>query len=665
VVGLGLIAAAVLVALLLAASLRLPGLVATLLAAYVLLVANAGLVTLALSPARRVTRGGLAAAEGLLLLGALAVWWVRGRPGLPLSAAWPPLRRVLRDPVAGAFLLVAAAALGYELALALTVPANNWDALTYHLARAAAWAQHGGLYWIPNAPTDRMNEFQPLAEQQILFLFVATGSGALYALPQYLAQLAILLAAYGGARRLGFGVRAAAGSACLLATFSLVALEASTAQNDLVAASLPAVAAFFLLGAAGAEAALAGAAAGMGLGVKLTTALVWPVLIWLACLRGRRAFALAAAGAVAAFVGVGAWSYALNVSHTGGPLGGPGGSAAQVGAGPTWPGSVQTGLHVLYRTLDLSVVSHRLIVAAAIVGAAGGLVVLAFRRRPLDAAGVGMPFLSPLLVLGLAAALAFVTRIAHIPVHSSDPAQGGLNRSANEDYSAFGPLGAIVLVVVPVATAVAYRVRRADLRHLALASAFPVFVLLLALTSTYNVFLTRFLIVPVAVTAPLFAFLFRGRLPTAATLVAAGVIVGMTLANDQLKPLDGVLGRPWQLTQSDAARLQWQPEAGDALDALDRRVPGRACLGVVVEPDQPSYLLYGPRLSHRVEYLPTTDALIWAYRHRLSYAVVTTYPDLAPTAKQFTAGGWRLEQLGNYWLLAVAPGTAARTGACA
>ena len=81
--------------------------------------------------------------------------------------------------------------------LALTVPPNNTDALAYHMARAAAWAQHGGLYWIPNAPTDRMNEFQPFAEQQILFLLVAVRGGRLAALPQYLAELAMIVAVYG------------------------------------------------------------------------------------------------------------------------------------------------------------------------------------------------------------------------------------------------------------------------------------------------------------------------------------------------------------------------------------------------------------------------------------------------------------------------------------
>jgi hypothetical protein len=166
----------------------------------------------------------------------------------------------------------------------------------YHLPRAAAWAQHDGIYWIPFARNVELNAYQPLAEQQILFLFVAVGSGALLAPPQFLAELAALVAVYGAARRLGFAVRPAACSACLVATFCVAALEATTAQNDLVTASFTAVASCFRLGGGVLEPALAGAAAAFGLGTKLTGGLVVPFLVALALVRGRRVFAAAAAG---------------------------------------------------------------------------------------------------------------------------------------------------------------------------------------------------------------------------------------------------------------------------------------------------------------------------------------------------------------------------------
>ena len=252
-----------------------------------------------------------------MLAASFATWWLRGRPLPPFAPVRAALREVVSSPVTAVFLVFVLALLSYELVLGLTVPVNNGDALGYHLAKAAAWAQHGGYYWIPDAPTVRMNAFQPLAEQQLLFLFVATGNGALTAIPQFLAELAILVAVYGASRRLGFGVRAAASGAFLLATFSLLALEAPTAQNDLVAASFPVVAACLLLGAGRLEPALAGAAAAFGLGAKLSTGLVLPILR-LARARARAAHVRwGVAGGLVGFVAIGMWGYVLNAVHYG------------------------------------------------------------------------------------------------------------------------------------------------------------------------------------------------------------------------------------------------------------------------------------------------------------------------------------------------------------
>ena len=129
------------------------------------------------------------------------------------------------------------------------MPPNNWDSLTYHLARVAAWhaARRRPL---GRERADRADQRVPAARRTADPLPLRRdGSTALFALPQYVAQLAILAAVYGAARRLGFEPRAAACGSALVATFSLVALEATTAQNDLVAASFPVAAAFLLLGA--------------------------------------------------------------------------------------------------------------------------------------------------------------------------------------------------------------------------------------------------------------------------------------------------------------------------------------------------------------------------------------------------------------------------------
>src|SRR5262249_46237635 len=152
-----LIGSALATAVLLALAARLTSLVSTVLATYLAFVGNLGLTTIALSPVHAVTRAGLGVAEALLLVGAAALWWVRGRPTPPLEPARAAARQVVSDPLTAAFLVFVLVLLGYELLLGLTVPANNIDALAYHMSRAAAWAQHGGIYWIPDPPSVRMN----------------------------------------------------------------------------------------------------------------------------------------------------------------------------------------------------------------------------------------------------------------------------------------------------------------------------------------------------------------------------------------------------------------------------------------------------------------------------------------------------------------------------
>src|SRR5262249_13970487 len=159
----------------------------------------------------------------------------------------------------------------------------------------------------------------------ILFLFVSTAKGALFALPQFVAQAAILVSIYRCARRLGSPVAAAACAAATFATFAVVAEEGTTSQNDLAPASLPLATIAPLLETTTATGVLAGVALALGLGVKLTTALVLPIALGLTLQRGRRRSLLVAAGAAAGFVALSIWGFVLNVAHTGHLLGHGGG----------------------------------------------------------------------------------------------------------------------------------------------------------------------------------------------------------------------------------------------------------------------------------------------------------------------------------------------------
>jgi len=630
--------------LLIAAGLRLDSLAATLLAAYVALLAEVALLTSALSPLRAVTRAGLGAGEAVVLALAAGGWWLRGRPRLPAARIGP-----FRDPLVLAFGALAAVVLGYELAVVLTAPPNNWDSLTYHLTRAAFWAQHSGIYWIPNAPTNRINEFQPLAEQQVLYLFVATGSGALFALPQFLAEVATMLAIYLAARRLGHDVRGSSCAAVLFGTLAVVALEATTAQNDLVAASLPAVAAAFLLGRRETEVMLAALAVGLAVGVKLTTALAVPILLVLAALRGRRALALFAGAGVLGFAVFSLWSFVLNAVETG-RLTWHSEGQLDLTASPSFPGTVSTAVRIVYRVIDLPAISHRTAWGFGAAGAVVALVLLARRRLPLAAVVLALPT----LVLAAAGAVHGVVRLVHLPANpagaTAETFFWSVNRLASEDFAGFGPLG-LLLLAAPVAGVIQFARGRADARRLALALALPVFVVLLACEVQYYDFLTRFVIVPAALTVPLLAGLFRRPDVGAALLAVAAASVGLALVHDLVKPLDSRYGHPWQLSSADAVRLNWMPAAGEALAELDQDADG-ASLGGVLGPDEPSYLLFGPGRRRRVRFLSPLPghAVAAAQAAQLPFVVVGGVQGVSAAFEQ---AGWRIQPLGIYWNLAI------------
>ena len=639
-------------AVLVALSLRLPGPTSTLVTAYVAWVANLALVTQVLSPLRQVDRGGLAVVEGAMLAGAFVWWWRAGRPR-------PEVRVPAVDPVTALALAAVLVLLGYELVLGLTVPPDNWDAVSYHLTRVAAWLHHGGVYWVPNAPTDRINEFQPLAEQQLLYLFVGTGSGRLYALPQFLAELALLVCVYGSARRLGYGMRPSACAACLFATFGVVAYEATTAQNDLVAASVVSAAAFLLLGSRAREDVVAGVAAGIGLGIKLTTILAWPVLIGLALLRGGRTAGRAALGAAGAFVAVGCWGFVLNLSQTGHVLGHGGGRVGDTTT-PSYPGSLVTLLSILYTTLDLSVLWPRLIAAVAVVGAIVAAVLLARRRRR-EGAEVLVPFLAPCLVILAAAVVAEATRQLGTPVRGPGGSYsqlgflGGLNNTADDDASAFGPLGAVALWGLPVLAGTLALRRRVHAAWVVLAAALPTFLVLLALQVKFNPWFSRFLIIPAALAAPLLAALLRGRIVTLAYLTMGFFVVALGITRLDTKRLVSPYGAPWHLTQVAALAESGHVAPARALAVYDNIVPARARVGAVLTDGDPSYLLGGRDLRRRVLFLPQDGAaaVAAAARDQLDYVVIADQVHQRPAARRFAAAGWTVHRLAGYWLLAV------------
>jgi hypothetical protein len=327
---------------------------------------------------------------------------------------------------------------------------------------------------------------------------------------------------------------------------------------------------------------------------------------------------------------------------------------------------------VLYMLMDLGKLSPKPIAALTVVGFAVAAVVAwrALRRgesrgrASLDAASIALPHLACAVVIVLGALFAYVTRRLGSPVKGPGGSYstetgffGGLNNSAEEDSADFGAVGAVILLAVPVVTAVQYRKRRLDSRHLALACALPLFLLVLALGSKFDVWLGRFLIVPVALTAPLFALFFRGRAATAA-YVAVGVLAGVwTVTGDRTKGVRNPLGPPWSLTREGAV-AEAQAPAALGFRALQGALPSGGCVGALLSSEDPSYLLGGNGFERRVVYLPQSGAVGSA--DGLG-SVVITKTEVRTEAQrraveEFRAAGWRIVDLGGFWWLAVRPG---------
>jgi hypothetical protein len=112
---------------------------------------------------------------------------------------------------------------------------NSWDSMSYHLARVAHWIQHRS---VANYETNivRQVSLQPGAEYLILVLQVVSGTDRLASSVQLVAWLAVVLAAPALARLAGAPKRVAIAAAPIVAAAPMIVLQASSTQNDLVAA---------------------------------------------------------------------------------------------------------------------------------------------------------------------------------------------------------------------------------------------------------------------------------------------------------------------------------------------------------------------------------------------------------------------------------------------
>jgi len=114
---------------------------------------------------------------------------------------------------------------------------NNYDSMTYHMARVPHWIQQQNLEF--HATNDaRQNMFSPFAEYAILHLQVLSGSDRFANLVQWSALLLSMVAGSLIAKQFGQNARVQVLTALIIVTIPMAILQSSSTQNDLVAGAL-------------------------------------------------------------------------------------------------------------------------------------------------------------------------------------------------------------------------------------------------------------------------------------------------------------------------------------------------------------------------------------------------------------------------------------------
>ena len=157
------------------------------------------------------------------------------------------LRRALEDPLCAVLGVAVLLAFGYAVVLGLSTPQNDFDSIVDHLWRAAVWRENEAVGYPRCDCAPYVNAYPPHGEMGLLATTVLGGTARYVALVQASAFVALAVGVVGVARGLGLSRREALLGALLVATLPVIALQASTAQNDLVVAAFLVAAVALLL----------------------------------------------------------------------------------------------------------------------------------------------------------------------------------------------------------------------------------------------------------------------------------------------------------------------------------------------------------------------------------------------------------------------------------
>ena len=595
-----------------ASLLRVRPLAEFLLAAYVIAFAEVVALVLLLSPFDAVRRIYLLAALVLVSTIAVSLWLWAGRPR-PVAAGLRQVPKLFENGFVAVLAVALVFAMAYVAGLVIWTAPNNWDSLTYHLARAAFWRQGGGVEYIGNTYDERLNANPPNAEIALTFVLELTRDERLTGFVQFGAAIACATAVFALASRLGLSRAESAFGALLFLSLPIVVLQASTTQNDLVVASLLLCAVVFLLGGSRRTFTLGSIALALAVGTKVTAVYALPVLFAIAAFAAPRAARLPRMGAISVGALLGAYWFFVNLIETGRPLGRRPDAELLTLFRPH-----ESALAAFARaidTFDLSGARDADIII--FIGVAVGVTaVFGISRQWDEARSAALVIASPILLVPLSygAWQLFVKlhEVSDTPERSLPLDGWDAPTAASESYSWFGPVAVLLVIWAGAAAVARVRDRRLPPVTVVLAAAPIAWFLLLGVSLGYDPWQGRFFIFPVALSASLWGLVLdaRGRAVGIATL--ATVMAFLSLVNFVEKP-SGL-----RLLNPEARKSAWSMERWEVqsvvrrdlrpvLRFLDERVPNTDSVALALGGDDFGYPAFGANVGRSVELVPPTS----------------------------------------------------------
>ena len=202
------------------------------------------LVTEVLSALQLITFGGLLAAWGSIALITIAYLYYKKTMAIAFLASLKQRIAYFYASLNGFerfFFYAVLVMLALVFVQGIIYPPNNWDSMTYHMARIPNWISHRSLEPYPTHIVRQIYQ-PPFAEYAIMNIDLLNGNDVLSASIQFIFWLFSLAAIAAIAKALGLNRNYQLAAIFLGATVPEVILQASSTQNDIVAG-------FFMLSA--------------------------------------------------------------------------------------------------------------------------------------------------------------------------------------------------------------------------------------------------------------------------------------------------------------------------------------------------------------------------------------------------------------------------------